>query len=228
MRLSTLSLLLLSIITFAFSSICTSQNTFEFTIKDTLNDELINDAVELENGSYLLLGAEVNATYHMNAHLYRISPAGDLLDSTSLTYQGLSSSFLKIIQIEPNLFLLAGFAITSNNKQVLWLYEMDSLFTQIRSLIMPMGLFDLSEVSDLLISNNNILCAGNDYLIVETGPQIAGSCINLIDMNGKTLLNRIICDEHITIHTQTLPVGTYLWEILDGNKVIEQGKWIKR
>jgi len=47
-------------------------------------------------------------------------------------------------------------------------------------------------------------------------------------MNGKTLLNRIICDEHVTIHTQDFPVGTYLWEILDGNKVIEQGKWIKR
>lgn len=69
---------------------------------------------------------------------------------------------------------------------------------------------------------------GSDYLIVETGPQVAGSCINLIDMNGKTLLNRIICDEHVTIHTQDFPVGTYLWEILDGNKVIEQGKWIKR
>jgi len=161
MRQTTLSLLLLSIFTVAFSTICASQHTFEFTIKDNLTDQIVNDAVELDNGSYLLLGAEVYPTDHMKTHLYRISPAGDLLDSTTLTYQGLSSSFVKIIQIEPNLFVLAGFAINSNNKQVLWLYEMDSLFTQIRSVIMPLGLYDLSAVSDLLISNNNILCAGN-------------------------------------------------------------------
>ena len=47
MRLTTMSLLLLSILTFAFSTICASQNTFEFTIKDTLTDQLINDAVAL-------------------------------------------------------------------------------------------------------------------------------------------------------------------------------------
>ncbi len=161
MRQTTLSLLLLSIFTVAFNTICASQNTFEFTIKDTLTDQIINDAVELSNGSFILVGQEIYPTDHMKAHLYRISSAGNLLDSLTLSYQGLSSAFIKIVQIQPDLFVLAGFAINSNNKQILWLYEMDSLFTQIRSVIMPMGLYDLSAVSDLLISNNNILCAGN-------------------------------------------------------------------
>ena len=187
-----MSLLLLSILTFAFSTICASQNTFEFTIKDTLTDQLINDAVELENGSYLLLGAEVYPTDHMKAHLYRISSAGALLDSLTLTCQGLSSSFIKIIQIEPNLFVLAGFAINSNNKQVLWLYEMDSLFTQIRSVIMPLGLYDLSAVSDLLISNNNILCAGN--VVIGLSPY---AFIYKISPSFDSLQLRILT-EHVT------------------------------
>jgi len=159
MRLTTLSLLLLSLFTFAFSTICASQYTFEFTIKDTLNDQLINDAIELDNGSYLLLGAEVYPTDHSKVHLYRISAAGGLLDSLTLTYQGQSSGFIKIIQIEPNLFALAGYTMI-NSKGFLWLYEMDSLFTEVRSTIMPMGIYNLYTVSDLLINNGRLICAG--------------------------------------------------------------------
>ena len=142
-----------------FSSYCLSQNTFEFTIKDTLTDQLINDAVELDNGSYLLLGAEVYPTDHSKVHLYRISAAGGLLDSLTLTYQGKSSGFIKIIQIDPNLFAIAGYTMI-NNKGFLWLYEMDSLFSEIRSTIMPMGIYNLYTVSDLLINNGRLICAG--------------------------------------------------------------------
>ena len=50
---------LLSIFTFFFSHLCNCQNTFEFTIKDTLTDQVINDAVELEDGSFILLAHDV-------------------------------------------------------------------------------------------------------------------------------------------------------------------------
>ena len=147
------------LIVLASSFLGQSQNTFEFTIKDTLTDQIVNDAVELSNGSFILVGQEVYPTDHMKAHLYRISSAGDLLDSMTLTYQGKSSGLIKIIQIEPDLFTLAGYVMI-NNKEVLWLYEMDSLFNEVRSVIMPMGLYNLYAVSDLLINNGRIFCAG--------------------------------------------------------------------
>ena len=164
MKLSRITLSLFSIFTIFFCSLCQSQNTFEFTIKDTLTDQLINDAIELVDGSYVLLGQKVSPSDQSEAHLYRISRSGKLLGTKTLTFQGHPSGFIKIIQINPNLFMLSGFTIT-NSTPNLWLSEMDSLFNEVRSKIMMLGSYNLYYLSDLTLNNSNILCSG----IAESG-----------------------------------------------------------
>jgi len=149
---------------FVTTSLVFSQHTFEFTIQDTLTDQVIYDAIELANGSYILTSQEFFPSSNQKAHLYRISASGKLSDSTTLTYQGQRSGLGNIVQIEPNKFVLAGFTRV-NDQSVLWLYEMDSLFTGIRSKIMPIDTSDVYNVSELLIHDNHILCTG----IVEYG-----------------------------------------------------------
>lgn len=144
---------------FVTTSLGFSQHTFEFTIQDTLTDQVIYDVIELSDGSYILTSQEIFPSSNQKAHLYRISASGKLLDSTTLTYQGQRSGLGNIAQIEPNKFVLAGFTRV-NERPVLWLYEMDSLFTGIRSKIMSIDTFDVNNVSDLLIHNNHIICVG--------------------------------------------------------------------
>lgn len=159
MKLTKITYVMITFILLVITTTCFSQKTFEFTIKDTVTDQIINDAVELSNGSFILVGQEVYPNSHSKAHLYRISDSGKLLDSITLTYQGAGSAFIKIVQTEPNLFTFAGYTFI-NNKGVLWVYQSDSLFNEVRSTIIPLGTYDLFAVSGLLFHNNNFLFTG--------------------------------------------------------------------
>jgi hypothetical protein len=68
---------------------------------------------------------------------------------------------------------------------------------------------------------------GKDYLVIESGPQVTGAKMTMTDMNGRQVLNETINGSQININTHSLQEGTYLWQIILRNKVIEAGKWIK-
>ena len=64
-----------------------AQSTFEFTIKDTLTDQIIEDAIELSTGGYILLCDEVYTGNPPQAQLIRISASGKLLATKVVTQQ---------------------------------------------------------------------------------------------------------------------------------------------
>ncbi len=203
MTLTKTFIALLSIFTFFFSPLCNCQNTFEFTIKDTLTDQVINDAVELEDGSFILLAHEVFPANHSKAHLLRLSRSGILIQSKTVVYMEKSSTFLQIIKLEPNLFVLSGIThIPDSNR--MWLYEMDSLFNEVRSKIFPTGNYDFSYTCDLTVNNNNIICSG----VVETSPTVFYRFIYKISPTFDSLQFRVFT-EHISPFEIDLLVKSY-------------------
>jgi hypothetical protein len=68
---------------------------------------------------------------------------------------------------------------------------------------------------------------GKDYLMIESGPQVTGAAMVITDIYGRQVLNETINESLIHINTHSLNKGTYLWQIILRNKVIETGIWIK-
>lgn len=125
------------------------QNTFEFTIKDPLTDEFVNDAIELADGSFIL-ACNQSHPIPSRVHLLRLSQSGNQLGSTEFYYQGQSSGFINILQINNNQFLFAGYTL-NDNKNKIWIYEADSLFNEINSKVFSLdtcSLFSLNVLSD--------------------------------------------------------------------------------
>jgi len=69
---------------------------------------------------------------------------------------------------------------------------------------------------------------GSEDVIVHSGPQIEGAVFTLFDMQGKVVLSQTIHSTEQHFDTKNLSSGTYPWRISFKNKVIENGKWIKR
>ena len=68
---------------------------------------------------------------------------------------------------------------------------------------------------------------GSANLNIESGPQVSGSEFRLTAVSGKQVISRIIRTGKTTLSTQCLHPGTYVWYIINKNKVIESGKWVK-
>lgn len=69
---------------------------------------------------------------------------------------------------------------------------------------------------------------GSEVVIVQSGPQIQGAVFTLFDMQGKAILSQTLHSTEQHFDTKNLPSGTYPWHITFKNKIIENGKWIKR
>jgi hypothetical protein len=68
---------------------------------------------------------------------------------------------------------------------------------------------------------------GIEYLNIQSGPQITGAEFYLFDVNGKAIMIEKITNILLKVNTAYLPAGTYPWQIVFKNKVIESGKWVK-
>jgi hypothetical protein len=68
---------------------------------------------------------------------------------------------------------------------------------------------------------------GTDFLNIQSGPQISGAQFTLYDMQGRPVLQQNINTTQLRLQTSNLPAGTYPWQIVFKNKVIESGKWVK-
>jgi len=69
---------------------------------------------------------------------------------------------------------------------------------------------------------------GYEYLNIQSGPQITGAEFYLFDMQGKPVVNEKINNTQLKVNTTNLVPGTYPWQIVFKNKVIESGKWVKK
>jgi hypothetical protein len=68
---------------------------------------------------------------------------------------------------------------------------------------------------------------GSEILNIQSGPQINGSQFTLYDMQGRAMRTETITATALKLTTSALPSGTYPWQIVFKNKVIESGKWVK-
>ena len=68
---------------------------------------------------------------------------------------------------------------------------------------------------------------GSDYLNIESGPQISGAQFIMTSLDGKQVIDKTLDERKITVPTQFLQSGTYVWKIVFNNSIIETGKWIK-
>lgn len=69
---------------------------------------------------------------------------------------------------------------------------------------------------------------GSDYLMIQSGPQIAGAEFTLFNAPGCPALSAKLESSTQQIDTRMLTSGLYLWQIVYHGKIIEQGKWIKQ
>jgi len=68
---------------------------------------------------------------------------------------------------------------------------------------------------------------GTDYLYVRSGPQIKGARMVICDINGKQVSESGLDQELQQVDTRSFLPGTYVWQIIVNNRVIQTGKWIK-
>jgi hypothetical protein len=69
---------------------------------------------------------------------------------------------------------------------------------------------------------------GNDYLILQTGPQNVGAIFTLTNLSGQKVIECTVNSTTQQISTHSLPSGVFIWTLNKGNALIETGKWIKQ
>jgi hypothetical protein len=118
------------------------------------------------------------------------------------------------------LMLATYFNFTENE------YERDIILIKVDSngLITGINQKPEFEISNAIIYPN----PGIEYFNVQSGPQISGAEFYLFDVNGKAIIVEKITNSLLNVNTAFLPSGTYTWQIVFKNKVIESGKWVKK
>lgn len=66
---------------------------------------------------------------------------------------------------------------------------------------------------------------GRELLHIRT--TLYNSTFLLYDQNGKHVISKQITENISTINVSMLPLGAYVWHLIDGSSIIERGKWIK-
>jgi hypothetical protein len=80
------------------------------------------------------------------------------------------------------------------------------------------------SVQDAIVYPN----PGNEYLNIQSGPQINGALFELFDMNGNLVLTTTLDERLETLSTTWLSTGTYPYRITFDNKIVGSGKWLKK
>jgi hypothetical protein len=68
---------------------------------------------------------------------------------------------------------------------------------------------------------------GSDYMIIESGSQISFAEFQMINIEGKQVMKKTLSERKMTFDTQFLSTGSYVWQILFHDRIVETGKWIK-
>ena len=68
---------------------------------------------------------------------------------------------------------------------------------------------------------------GDDHMIIESGSQISGALFQMNSIDGKNVITKTLNERKVTLDTQSLQTGTYVWQIISNGKAIETGKWVK-
>ena len=140
-----------------FSNNLFCQDTFRITMKDPLTYEVIHDATELSDGSFILLCNQWAPS--VSVHLIRLSKTGKELASKVFSYNGLSCGLTSIAQLNQNQFVFGGYVIVDTIVKA-WVYETDSLFNELNSRTFTFNTNNMYSILVTISKSGNILCSG--------------------------------------------------------------------
>ena len=90
------------------------------------------------------------------------------------------------------------------------------------------GIFTSSGESNMAIHSALVFPnPGNDILYLESGPQVLGSYFQLYDLQGIKMHELKITASQQHVNTLNMPLGMYIWRIVNRGKIVDSGKWIK-
>lgn len=141
-----------------------SQKTFIYSEKDSLSDDNLLDATELQNGDLILLGCKVQAgngsIITQDIMLIKLNADGELKTKKIFNYEGNRSVTNNIIQINPNSFLLSG-AVFIDTSNLLLFIKIDSSFNVLESkaVAIPGHYLNVSNIKT--DSKKNFIIYGN-------------------------------------------------------------------
>ncbi len=69
---------------------------------------------------------------------------------------------------------------------------------------------------------------GKDVLNLTSGIQLNNGVFTLFDMQGRPVIAQKINSTEMQIDASNLASGTYVWQIILNNKIVEKGKWVKK
>jgi hypothetical protein len=128
-------------------------------LKDSTYDNRVNDAIELPNGEFIIVGMRILQLDSLTANLVKLDAYGNLIHQNILRFNGNSSALLSIVQLSENRFILSGttYQGASNN---LWLCTIDSSLNVISQRSFILGTYSLFFNKMKLDYQNKILVFG--------------------------------------------------------------------
>jgi hypothetical protein len=88
---------------------------------------------------------------------------------------------------------------------------------------LPNGIINREQIHSVILYPN----PGQEYLIIKSGPQLAGFDFELYSPYGQFVISRKIYNDHAKINTQPLSPGIYFYRIVKNSNLIDCGKWMK-
>lgn len=137
-----------------------AQTTFKITLTNLLTDEVVDDALELNDGSFIFACVQYNPYPNIKGHLFKLSKSGKLIGDTIYTYQNQNSGTFSILQTSSNKYLFASYALDESNHFVIWLFQTDSTFKKIDEKIIPLDTNSLVTLACEIQESGNILING--------------------------------------------------------------------
>jgi hypothetical protein len=68
---------------------------------------------------------------------------------------------------------------------------------------------------------------GSNYLVIQSGPQVSGAEFRMLSINGMQVVSKKLTERKVIVNTQAFSSGTYVWQLILSDRVVETGKWIK-
>ncbi len=137
-----------------------SQNSFQVTLKDSTYDDRVNDAIELSNGLFIIVGMRIMPQYSsLTAVITKLDAYGNQICQKLLQFNGNSSCLSSIIKISEDEFILSGITY-SGSSACLWLCTLDSSLNVLRQKSYTFRNYSPSFSKIKMDYQNNILVFG--------------------------------------------------------------------
>lgn len=150
-----------------YTNISYSQNSFIFTIKENLWDNIPTNCISLSNGGFILttviqhIDTFTMNTFTRKVELIKLNKQGQMINIKDIDYQGRNCAIANFVQVNSNEFIGCGYIIDTDNSYKLWLFKIDSSLNEIQNKVLSLGHYNYYYIKCKIDHNGNVLCFGN-------------------------------------------------------------------